>query len=55
MIGYQCPNCGAFLDPGEKCDCQDEAIQKEEENKRKIEALSNLFLFEKTGQMVMAV
>ena len=23
----QCPKCGAYLDPGEKCDCE-----KEEEN-----------------------
>lgn len=21
MYGYRCPECGAFLDPGEKCDC----------------------------------
>lgn len=25
---YECPNCGAVLDPGERCDCQD---KKEEE------------------------
>ena len=21
MYGHKCPECGAFLDPGEKCDC----------------------------------
>lgn len=21
MYGYKCSNCGAYLDPGEKCDC----------------------------------
>lgn len=26
MYGYRCPECGAFLDPGERCDC---AIEKE--------------------------
>ena len=26
MYGYRCPECGAFLDPGEKCDC---AVEKE--------------------------
>jgi len=23
MYGRTCPLCGAFLDPGEKCDCQE--------------------------------
>ncbi len=24
-MGYRiCPDCGAYLDPGERCDCQDE-------------------------------
>ncbi len=24
MYGRQCEDCGAFLDPGEKCDCKSE-------------------------------
>ena len=24
MYGYTCPDCGANLDPGEKCDCRKE-------------------------------
>lgn len=24
MYGYICPECGCYLDPGEKCDCKDE-------------------------------
>ena len=24
-----CPNCGAALDPGEKCDCEDEENQRQ--------------------------
>lgn len=23
MYAYICPDCGAYLDPGEVCDCQD--------------------------------
>lgn len=23
-----CPNCGAYLDPGEPCDCKDRAEEK---------------------------
>lgn len=25
-----CPNCGASLDPGEKCDCQEEKERKQD-------------------------
>ena len=25
---YQCPKCGANLDPGEKCDCKEEEAMK---------------------------
>ena len=24
MYGYKCPDCGANLDPGEKCECRKE-------------------------------
>ena len=24
MYGYKCPDCGANLDPEEKCDCREE-------------------------------
>ena len=29
----QCPKCGAYLDPGEKCDCE-EGEKKNEEPER---------------------
>ena len=25
-----CPHCGAFLDPGEHCDCDEEELHEEE-------------------------
>ena len=39
---YICPYCGAFLDPGEKCDCKGEheaqekiaAVKRQEESER---------------------
>ena len=31
---YQtCENCGAYLDPGETCDCSERSDEKEEQNK----------------------
>lgn len=29
-----CPLCGANLDPGERCTCQDEEMQKKAEHKK---------------------
>ncbi len=32
---YTCPDCGANLDPGEKCDCRKEAVDlNKKENKK---------------------
>lgn len=28
MYYHKCPDCGANLDPGERCDCKDERKQK---------------------------
>lgn len=28
-----CPNCGSNLDPGEKCDCEDEKAREQEKKK----------------------
>ena len=32
MYFETCPNCGAHLDPGEKCDCKE--AEKNAENKK---------------------
>ena len=33
MYGYKCPNCGANLDPEEKCDCSNnQEINEEKES-----------------------
>lgn len=52
MYGYQCPDCGAWLDPGERCDCRDERIQKQLELE---EQYRNLLTMEKDGQLKIAV
>ena len=28
-MGYTCPDCGANLDPEEKCDCSEEAEEED--------------------------
>lgn len=37
MYGYKCPDCGANLDPGEKCTCQDENKKDEEGNENNMD------------------
>lgn len=42
MYNYTCDICGCYLDPGEKCDCQDgkaKEMRKRQENNRKMEEL----------------
>lgn len=31
MYGYICQHCGAHLDPGEKCDCEEEEEKENDE------------------------
>ncbi len=44
---YQCPRCGANLDPGEKCDCQEERTKKVKETEKRMPPLK----VEKGGQL----
>ena len=42
VYSYICDRCGCYLDPGERCDCQDEKVKKmrkRQETIRKIEEL----------------
>lgn len=34
---YSCPNCGANLDPGEKCCCEDSDSDSEKETEKNAE------------------
>ena len=46
MIFQECPYCGCYLDPGEKCDCR-------EEKNRYAERIAKYTKEERDGQMVM--
>lgn len=37
MRSYRCEHCGAFLDPGERCDCEEERESKEMEIERMLD------------------
>lgn len=51
MYYNRCERCGAYLDPGERCDCQEEAARVREQEQRKaeqlytVEAKSNQLVF----------
>lgn len=34
MLYYTCPDCGANLDPGERCDCRSKKVQERSEKNR---------------------
>lgn len=46
MYNYRCDICGAYLDPGEPCDCR----EKRREHERKVESM---LAAEQDGQMVL--
>lgn len=47
MYGYICQNCGAHLDPGERCECLDE----KEQQQQKIVEISQMITVDRNGQM----
>lgn len=46
MIYHTCSHCGAHLDPGEKCDCQDTKSNRKFEEKRGFITRLKLLLLE---------
>lgn len=34
-----CPDCGAYLDPGEQCSCHEERLSKWKEKKKQLHLL----------------
>lgn len=46
MYNYRCDTCGAYLDPGETCDCR----EKRQEHDRMV---ADMLVAEQDGQMVL--
>jgi len=55
MYANICPNCGAYLDPGERCDCRDADLERERMLQKQREELQRFFVVERDGQMKIAV
>lgn len=46
MYNYRCDNCGAYLDPGERCTCADT-------HERNLAMVDELLTQDQDGQMVL--
>ena len=55
MYRYICPECGASLDPGEKCDCQEIRAMDEKKRQQNKKEMEKLLIEEKNGQLRLAV
>lgn len=52
---YICPECGAYLDPGERCDCTEERAAEVERQEKLKEEWKRLLVREQDGQLKIAV
>lgn len=50
-----CPDCGANLDPGERCDCISEKEKQKELKKIKKKEINRMIAVEDNGQLKFAV
>lgn len=50
-----CPDCGAYLDPGEQCSCHEEHMLKQKKREKAIIFIEKMMKEEKNGQLRLAV
>lgn len=46
MYNYRCDNCGAYLDPGERCTCHDT-------HEKNLQMVDELLAEDQNGQMML--
>lgn len=46
MYNYRCDNCGAYLDPGERCTCHDT-------HEKNLQMVDELLSEDRDGQMIL--
>ncbi len=55
MYARICPDCGCYLDPGERCDCKQQKKHENELLRKQHEELKAMLIVEVNGQFRMAV
>ena len=55
MFYRRCPNCGAYLDPGEQCSCHEEYMMEQEEREKETAFIEKIVREERNGQLRLAV
>lgn len=55
MYCYICPDCGAYLDPGEVCDCKEERADIDEEIRKKEKEYLDLLQMDMSGQFCIVM
>ena len=53
MYYHTCPHCGANLDPGERCDCQDSMKKKKQAGRRHLANLHNGLIDQKINKDII--
>lgn len=51
----RCPNCGAYLDPGEQCSCHEEYMMEQEEREKETAFIEKIVREERNGQLRLDV
>mgnify|MGYP006993005428 CR=1 FL=1 len=47
-----CPDCGAYLDPGEQCSCHEECLIEMERKEKATAFVEKMMKEEKNGQLI---
>jgi uncharacterized C2H2 Zn-finger protein len=55
MFYRRCPDCGAYLDPGEQCSCHEERLIEMERKEKATAFVEKMMKEERNGQLRLAV
>lgn len=55
MYARICPDCGCYLDPGERCDCKQQREEEKKLMRKRNEEIQEMLVVEENGQFRMAV
>lgn len=55
MFYRRCPDCGAYLDPGERCICHDEHMIRAKQKRKAAANIEKMIQEERNGQLRLAI